>query len=411
MRGPLFDTEAFQTTDIPSDIDIKSMTETAENIEITWLNDVPGFSSDHVSVYPKKAFSQTSGGLNYLARDRLTTAQLNPMLWDAKQMEQEFEFVNFKDYMTKDETLHRALLRLNSHGLLLIRGIPESSVDTTVEDIAGRIGNIRDTFYGRSWDVRSVPDAKNVAYTSRYLGLHMDLLYMENPPGYQFLHCLKNTAEGGASIFSDAMKAASILSSKTRESLTNLHIAYQYKNAGKHYYHTHPVLEKSRAYGKYQHVNYSPPFQAPWSIPMNAFDSREPFGQEYDDFLDAFRQFSKAVEDPANVLEYRLQPGECVIFNNRRVLHGRKAFDAVGGERHYKGTYVDTDVISSTLRVLHSRLRPDSSIGTPGSTRAKALDRLPRDYGNPGWVFPQAHRRNAERDIRTENVEEDSHVE
>ncbi len=53
--------------------------------------------------------------------------------------------------------------------------------------------------------------------------------------------------------------------------------------------------------------------------------------------------------------EYRLNEGECVIFDNRRVLHARKAFDATKGERWLKGAYIDDDVFSSKLRVLEEK--------------------------------------------------------
>jgi hypothetical protein len=49
-------------------------------------------------------------------------------------------------------------------------------LDKQVEQVAGRIGPIRETFYGASWDVKSVPNAKNIAYTSLFLGFHMDLM-------------------------------------------------------------------------------------------------------------------------------------------------------------------------------------------------------------------------------------------
>lgn len=56
-----------------------------------------------------------------------------------------------------------------------------------------------------------------------------------------------------------------------------------------------------------------------------------------------------------NVFEYRLEEGECVVFDNRRVLHARRAFDASQGERWLKGAYVDDDVFFSRLRVLQER--------------------------------------------------------
>jgi alpha-ketoglutarate-dependent taurine dioxygenase len=67
------------------------------------------------------------------------------------------------------------------------------------------------------------------------------------------------------------------------------------------------------------------------------------------------REFSDLVESEENLYEYRLQEGECVIFNNRRILHGRRQFDTATGMRWLKGAYIDTDVFMSKYRVLSEK--------------------------------------------------------
>lgn len=98
-----------------------------------------------------------------------------------------------------------------------------------------------------------------------------------------------------------------------------------------------------------KHVNYSPPFQADHIYTAGAQNNLFPR------VLHSLRTFARTVEDPMAVFEYKMQEGECVIFNNRRVLHGRKEFDATGGERWLKGAYVDTDVFKSRFRVLNEK--------------------------------------------------------
>ncbi|WP_255006450.1 TauD/TfdA family dioxygenase [Roseovarius sp. M141] len=41
-----------------------------------------------------------------------------------------------------------------------------------------------------------------------------------------------------------------------------------------------------------------------------------------------------------------------VVFDNRRVLHGRDSFDPATGFRHLHGCYVDRGEFSSRLRML-----------------------------------------------------------
>jgi len=320
--------------------------ETQENgdVRITWENDLPGYGADHVSTFPAEFFAihQDQTSLN---KDRYMTD--DPKLWDRDSITKNLQFVDYEDYMAADETLYRALRQLRQYGLLIVRGVPES--ETSVISIGERMGNLRDTFYGRTWDVKSVPQAKNVAYTAQYLGLHMDLLYMTNPPGLQLLHCLKNSCEGGSSLFSDSFAAASKLPKSQFNLLRRSHIAYHYRNAGEHYYYRHPVIEYSQ--GKMDQINYSPPFQA------DHIHTGDHQVTKFHPFYLALKAFAVNVEAPEHLYEYRLQEGECVVFNNRRVLHGRRQFDTSLGERWLKGAYVDTDVFLSRLRVMSEKFQ------------------------------------------------------
>ena len=48
-----------------------------------------------------------------------------------------------------------------------------------------------------------------------------------------------------------------------------------------------------------------------------------------------------------HAIEITLRPGELVAFDNRRVLHGRRAFRS-STRRHLQGCYIDIDAIRST---------------------------------------------------------------
>ncbi|KAE8446371.1 hypothetical protein EG329_011976 [Mollisiaceae sp. DMI_Dod_QoI] len=349
----------FQTADIPADLEAKSVERKSNgDVAITWTKDIPGFRPDHVSTIPAEFFA------TYHNRAGIQAAQYlsQPYVWDKKAIMETFQFVDFQDYMNDDQKLWHALKTLHIFGILLLRGVPSN--EHAMEDITSRIGHLRETFYGRTWDVKSIANAKNVAYTQQYLGLHMDLLYMHNPPGFQFLHCLKNTSPGGTSLFSDALKAAANLSDSNFNMLADQNIAFEYRNDGQHYYYERPVFEIGRhryfstnGFGikqyrsKVLNVNWSPPFQA--ALPFQ----RSIQGYPLPKLLHALRKFAAQLQHPKAVYEYRLNEGECVIFNNRRILHGRTAFDTTQGERWLKGAYVDADVLHSRLRVLSEKFR------------------------------------------------------
>jgi gamma-butyrobetaine dioxygenase len=69
-------------------------------------------------------------------------------------------------------------------------------------------------------------------------------------------------------------------------------------------------------------------------------------------FYRAYQHYSRLLRDPKWEYSFRLEPGDCEVFDNRRVMHGRQEFDAQTGARHLQGCYIDTDDFLSRLRVL-----------------------------------------------------------
>lgn len=100
-----------------------------------------------------------------------------------------------------------------------------------------------------------------------------------------------------------------------------------------------------------KYIHYSPPFQAPLilnaALPM---------------LHSALKRFSTLLDDPTNRVEYTLQEGDAVLFDNRRILHGRTAFadagQGIAGEpsRWLKGCYIEADVVLDRGRVLRANI-------------------------------------------------------
>jgi gamma-butyrobetaine dioxygenase len=76
----------------------------------------------------------------------------------------------------------------------------------------------------------------------------------------------------------------------------------------------------------------------------------DPFADE--EFYDAYVTLWHMLRDPSHVLTLRLEAGDTVCFDNRRILHGRGEFDPQSGRRHLQGCYVDRDMVESRLRRL-----------------------------------------------------------
>ncbi|KAL4936674.1 hypothetical protein BDV06DRAFT_227676 [Aspergillus oleicola] len=339
----------FRLSDIPTNIKPKSLRWFEGQLEATWENDAPGFDESHVSRYTwRRIFAPAID--NTISCP--TGSKRSRVNWNKEIMEYLQPWISFDDYMHDNERFTRALAYLAQTGILFVKDIPDSR--EMVAQIATRIGPLRNTFYGPTWAVRTVPKATNVAYTSQSLGFHMDLMYMKEAPGFQLLHCIQNSCDGGESLFSDAFWVAEHMYEEKRayyEALTKLWLPYEYMHKEHRYVNWRPVFEKgpNKQHGsRLQAVNYSPPFQGPLYAP-DSYDPKDPAEQKLT--MDALAYFADRLEDRENMFELKLKPGQCVIFENRRIVHARRGFNTAEGERWLAGAYLDEDVVQSQFRV------------------------------------------------------------
>ena len=303
--------------------------------------------------------------------------------WTNKSISESRDLFIPYETINNPEGLIKAITQLCKYGLLFVSGVSNKETSNNaceLRALAEKFGEIRRTFYGPLWDVINVRNSKNIAYTNLELGLHMDLLcvapfrikrlptqclcrYFQHPPRYQILHCLRNRVVGGTSIFVDSLHAARVLRDthlNDFDTLTQTPVAFHYINDGHHLHYNHPTIELAplstlsspSSQLEISHVNYSPPFQAP--LPLSTPK----------EFYSALQQFAKLLNDPQNTYEYTLLEGDAVLFDNRRVLHGRTAFngpecepDKEGGtNRWLKGCYLEADALVDRMRVLRTKI-------------------------------------------------------
>lgn len=347
-----------RTTDVPWDITPRRIEYQNDEMLIQWNGDIPGFDESHVSRYDLttllRPVNRSRGDITEI-RERRT--------WNNVIMEKFQHWISYQDFMHDDVKFGQTMKFLSATGLIFLKDIPDSREE--VAKIATRMGTLRNTFYGSTWDVRSVPKAKNVAYTNQTLDFHMDLMYMHDPPGYQLLHCLENSCEGGESVFADGLHVASYLRRDHPDHfkmLTVSKVPYEYSHENAIYYNEWPVIEVDSLHPysppKVKRVNYSPPFQAPMH------DHPQWRGKKGRPFRTAFRRLASLLANSRNQFELKLEPGQCVIFENRRVLHSRRPFDTGSGSRWLAGAYLDMDSVLSTFRRV-ARDQPELNFTNP----------------------------------------------
>lgn len=240
-----------------------------------------------------------------------------------------------------DRALTAWLTDLWTHGATLVEDIPDDP-DAGVR-LARRVSPLRPTNFGETWDVVARDDPNNVAFTAIELDTHNDLPYFEYAPGVQFLHCLRFDATGGESVLVDGLAAAHALRDTDPEAwelLTTVPVAYRFVDGSDDLRWTTPVIVLDHA-GEVHEVRHHLALAAPPALPVERLDA----------FYRAWRTFAALLREPDRRWHHRLRPGEMIAWMNRRVLHGRRAFDS-GGERRLRGCYVDVDEVLSRLRVL-----------------------------------------------------------
>ena len=77
--------------------------------------------------------------------------------------------------------------------------------------------------------------------------------------------------------------------------------------------------------------------------------------EDVNQVFDALKKFAEIANDPYLALEFRLEPGDCVIFDNTRLMHARSAFSS-SGTRHLQGAYSDIDSLFSTIKILENEI-------------------------------------------------------
>jgi gamma-butyrobetaine dioxygenase len=233
-------------------------------------------------------------------------------------------------------------------GLVIIRNLPTDP--ECILGVARRFGHVRETNFGRYFEVYSRPGSNDLAYRPVPLGAHTDNPYREPVPGVQLLHCLVNETTGGLSTLVDSLAVAESLREEDPEGLELLAstpVRFRFIDADEELIERRPIVQRD-AGGRMTGVHYSPRLD---SLPLlDAAATRR--------FQQARRRLSELFADPRFELRFPLRAGELMMFDNSRVLHGRTAFDPGEGRRHLQGCYIDLDGPRSLYRTLSRRLRP-----------------------------------------------------
>jgi gamma-butyrobetaine dioxygenase len=230
-------------------------------------------------------------------------------------------------------------------GFIIFEAVPTEP--GMVLKVGARFGFTRETNFGALFNVRSTPDANDLAYTSIALDPHTDNPYRTPVPGIQLLHCLVNQTSGGLSTLVDGFAVAQAL--RTREPqafrvLSTTPVRFKYIERDTELTASAPPIELDVA-GELKAIHFSPRLDFVPLFPRAQLEA----------YYRARRSFDHRLRAPDFEIRFLLKDGDLVMFDNCRLLHGRTAFDPAEGLRHLQGCYIDIDGPRSLYRVLRRR--------------------------------------------------------
>ena len=300
-------------------------------VEIVWTHD------GHVSRYPAALLR---------ARPRLRPSRTR---WRA-DIRERLPGAQYQDIAAGGVALCDWLAAVDEYGFALLHGVPlEPGAVTRVVEL---FGYVRETNFGRLFDVTSVVNPTNLAYTGLALGPHTDNAYREPPPTLQLLHCLASSANGGDNTLVDAFAVAEALrvaAPAKFELLARQPVLFTYRDAEAKIAHRAPLIALD-ARGEVAQVRYSTRAAAPFELPDELVEP----------YYDAYQAFGRMLVSPEFQIMFKLAPGDLFIVDNWRVLHGRTGYTSEGA-RHIQGCYADIDALRSKLAVLRDQIDPQAA--------------------------------------------------
>ncbi|QFT83941.1 Gamma-butyrobetaine dioxygenase [Halomonas sp. THAF12] len=276
-----------------------------------------------------------------------------PRRWNRAERQDNWPSVDFGDVRTS-RAGHLALLEtVADHGFALVNNVPATAEGT--EELASYIAYIRETDFGRIFDIVSEPNVWDLSQSDQPLHPHTDDPYRYSPPGISMLHCLQaSESEGGTSQIVDGFAVCEALRRQDPAAFDLLaatpmpFVRYREdpvpQGADVHLRAMAPIIKLDRD-GEVCGFRFHERSIAPLDMAPEVMDS----------VYHALIKLATLVYSEEFMVNRHLAPGQAIVFDNQRVLHGRTGFEGLTQRRHLRICTTDRDQFHSRLRLLLSR--------------------------------------------------------
>ena len=266
--------------------------------------------------------------------------QIEKIKWDSSFSEQNtFEF---DENLFETEEMYKALINFYQYGFVIFKNVPTK--DNFIVKFANSIGSVRRTNFGEFFNVQSKPNPNDLAYTSLDLAPHTDNPYRNPVPCIQILQCIENEVSGGLSTLVDGYTVSEKLKQEFTDYykiLTEVKIRFQFIDQTIVLEDWAEMIQLDES-GNFKQVRFSPRLDF---VPLIDKEKLELF-------YSARKKLSELYNSENYKIEFKLLPGDLLMMDNYRLLHGRTKYDASEGNRFLQGCYIDYDSTEGRLKHL-----------------------------------------------------------
>ena len=265
---------------------------------------------------------------------------INKISW--KSDFQNNNIYKFNKNFFEEKIMYESLLDFYKYGFVIFENVPTQ--DNFIVNFANSIGSIRPTNFGEFFNVKSKPNPNDLAYTSLPLAPHTDNPYRKPVPCIQLLHCIENEVGGGLSTLVDGLAVTEELKKEHPtffQILTEIKVRFQFvaDNVVLEDWAEMIQLDENK---RLKQVRFSPRLDF---VPLMDKEKLELY-------YAARNKISEMYNSEKFRIEFKLKPGDLLMMDNYRLLHGRTEYNANEGNRFLQGCYIDYDSTEGKLKHL-----------------------------------------------------------
>ena len=322
----------YENSNIDKNLSIQRVLKTNKKLNITFSDGV-------------KSQFKINNLLKELDKSKITNGPL-PKAYFWNSINYHIPLYRFQKKMYEKKKMYKILQDFYKYGFVLIRNVPQKN--NYIIKFANSMGVVRETNFGKLFNVISMPKPNDLAYTSMGLSGHTDNPYRKPVPCIQLLHCIQNKAKGGLSTLVDGFAVSEFLKKKNKKYyniLTKTKVRFKFVDTNIILENWGELIELDDDQ-KTKQIRFSSRLDYVPALNKNKLKV----------FYDARAYIAKLYSSKKFEIKFKLKSGDLLMMDNHRLLHGRTSYNSKEGKRHLQGCYIDYDSTEGKLRYLERKL-------------------------------------------------------